>query len=158
MSVYLVARSLHIGAMFLTLILIIATEPLFVSAARAQNITQLAQRYRLAQRLQQFSQLTTLVGLVAGVVLVVLAGWNPLAPWLLATYSLLVVMSIIGRIGMVSWQRQVHTAFQLGEGHIMLADVRALLGDRRALAARVAVIAIFITIILVMREKPSFGW
>ena len=101
MSVYLVARSMHILAMVLTLTLIMATEPLFVSAARAQDIKHLAQCYRLTQRLQQFSQLTTLVGLVAGVVLVVLAGWNPFAPWLLVTYSLLVVMSIIGRIGMV---------------------------------------------------------
>src|SRR3712207_2664387 len=158
MSVYLAARSMHIVAMFLTLTLIMATEPLFVSAARAQNIEQLAQRYRLAQRLQQFSQLTTLIGLVAGVVLVVLAGWNPLAPWLLVTYSLLVVMSIIGRIGMVPWQRQMHNALQLSEGHIVLADVRALLADRRAFVARFAVIAIFVAVVVVMQEKPSFGW
>ncbi len=158
MSLYLVVRSMHIVAMFLTLTLIMATEPLFLSAARAQDIKQLAQRYRLAQRLQQFSQLTTLVGLVAGVILVVLAGWNPLAPWLLVTYSLLMVKSIIGRIGMVPWQRQLHSAFQLGEGRMVLADVRALLADRCAFVARFAVIAIFITIIVVMREKPSFGW
>ena len=157
MSVYLVARSTHIVAMVLTLTLIMATEPLFVSAARAQDIKHLAQRYRLAQRLQQFSQLTTLVGLVAGVVMVVLAGWNPLAPWLLVTYSLLMVMSIIGRIGMVPWQRQMHHALHLSEGHMVLADVRALVADRRAIAARFAVIAIFIMIIIVMREKPSFG-
>jgi uncharacterized membrane protein len=158
MSLYLVARSMHIVAMFLTIMLIMGAEPLFLSAARAPDIAQLEQRYRMAQRLLQFSQVTMLVGLLAGVALVVMAGWDPLAPWLLVTYGLLVVMSVIGRMGTGPWQQHVQRVLQPSAGSVGVADVRALLADRRALLARVAVIVIFLTIIAVMRAKPSFGF
>src|SRR5688500_11737863 len=98
MNLYLIVRSTHIFAMLLTIVLTIAAEPLFLTATRARSLAQLERRYLLAHRVLQLSQFTMLVGLLAAVTLVVLAGWNPLAPWLLATYGLLALMSVIGRV------------------------------------------------------------
>jgi hypothetical protein len=98
MNIYLIARSTHIFAMMLTIVLTIAAEPLFLSAVYARSIAYVERLYRLAERVLQLAQLTMLIGLLAAVTMVVQAGWNPFAPWLLATYGLLALMSIIGRI------------------------------------------------------------
>ncbi len=156
MGLYLMVRLIHVVAMLLTVLLMMAAEPVFLAAARAANVEQMERRYRLAQRLLRVTQLTMLIGLLAGVALVVLGGWSPLAPWLVAAYGLLVLMSIVGRVS-TSWQQQVQSALQAGVGGVAQADLRAILTDRRAILARWAVIAIFLTIIAVMRTKLSFG-
>ena len=82
MNLYLVLRSTHISSMLLTILLTMAAEPLYLLAARGPSIMEVQRRYRLAERVRQFSQLTMLGGLLTGLGMVVLAGWNPLAPWL----------------------------------------------------------------------------
>ncbi len=156
MNLYPVVRSTHVTAMLVTIVLILATEPLVLAAARVRSIEQVEWLYRLARRLQQISQVTTLVGLLAGITMVIMAGWNPLAPWLVATYGLIVLMNGVGRIGN-DWWRQLEGALRMGASGASIADVRAVLADRRALFARLAVIAIFFTIVALMQQKPSFG-
>ena len=108
MNIYLIARSTHIFAMMLTIVLVIAAEPLFLSAAHARSIAYVERLYHLAERVLQLAQLTTSIGLLAAVTMVVLASWNPFAPWLLATYGLLALMSLIGRVS-TAWRSQVQT-------------------------------------------------
>ncbi len=122
----------------------------------ARSIGQVEVVYRLSRRLEQLAQLTTLIGLLAGIAMVVMAGWSPFAPWLVATYGLLALMRGIGRVGK-AWRRQLEGALQFDGGSGALVDVRSVLVDRRALLARLAIIVIFFTIIAVMRAKPSFG-
>ena len=156
MGLYLTVRLTHVVAMLLTVLLMMAAEPVFLAAARATTVAQMERRYRLAQRLLRVTQLTMLIGLLAGVALVVIGGWSPLAPWLVAAYGLLVLMSIVGRVS-TRWQQQVQGALQPGVGTVAQAGLHAILTDRRATLARWAVIALFLTIIAVMRTKLSFG-
>ncbi len=156
MNLYLIVRSTHVTAMLVTVVLTLATEPLVLTAARVRSIEQVEWLYHLSRRLQQLSQLTTLIGLLAGITLVALAGWSPFAPWLVATYGLLVLMNVVGRVGN-DWQRRLEGALRLDEGGAALADVRSVLVDRRALLARLAIITIFFMIMMLMQEKPSFG-
>ncbi len=149
MSLYLIARSTHIFAMMLTIVLVIAVEPVFLHAARASDVAQVERRYRLTEQLRQLSQLMTLVGLIAAVTMVVLGGWNPLAPWLLATYGLLALMSVVGRTA-TSWHQQIQAVLQPDGSGRALANVRGLLLDRRALLARVTIIAILFTMLVVV--------
>jgi uncharacterized membrane protein len=158
MNLYLLARSSHIFAMFLTFALIIGVEPLFMYAARAGTLEEMKRRYRVVQHLLQLSQLTTMVGLLAALAMLLLAGWSPFAPWLVATYGLLVLMSVVGSVGAGAWQRQLHGLMGAQAGITARAAMYELLVDRRALVARWAIIAIFLLIMIVMREKPSFGW
>ncbi len=106
MNLYLILRSTHVTAMLLTVVLILAVEPLVWTAARARSIGQVEVLYRLSRQLEQLSQLTTLIGLLAGISMVVMAGWSPFAPWLVATYGLLALMRGIGRVGK-AWRRQL---------------------------------------------------
>ncbi len=156
MNLYLILRSTHVTAMLLTVVLILAVEPLIWTAARARSIGQVELLYRLSRQLEQLSQLTTLIGLLAGISMVVMAGWSPFAPWLVTTYGLLALMSGVGRVNK-EWHRRLEGALQLDGGGGAQLDVRSVLVDRRALLARLAIIAIFFTIIAVMRAKPSFG-
>jgi uncharacterized membrane protein len=155
MNLYLVLRSTHISTMLLTILLTMAAEPLYLLAARGRSTIEVQRRYRLAERVRQVSQLTMLGGLLTGLGMVVLAGWNPFAPWLLATYGLLVLMSVIGRAA-TAWQGQVRSLLA-ASGGAAVADTQALLVDRRALVARLAIIAIFWTIRILMNQKPTFG-
>ncbi len=160
MNLYLIVRSTHVTAMLLTLVLTMATEPLVLMAARAHSIEQLERLYRLSRRFQQLSQLTTMIGLLAGITMVVMARWNPLAPWLVATYGLLALMSVVGRAGN-DWRRRLDGALRIDgalglDGGAVLADVRSVLVDRHALLSRLAVIAIFFAIMMLMQQKPSF--
>lgn len=156
MNLYVVIRSTHVTAMLLTVIFTMAVEPLVLVAARVQSLTQVEWLYRLSRRLEQLSQLTTLIGLLAGITMVVMAGWSLFEPWLVATYGLLGLMSVVGRVGN-AWRRQLEGALRLDIGGGVLADVRSVLVDRRALLARLSIIAIFFTIMMLMQEKPSFG-
>ena len=156
MNLYLIVRSTHVTAMLLTVVLTLATEPLVLTAAHVRRVRQVEWLYRLLRWLQQLSQITTLIGLLAGITMVAMAGWSPLAPWLVATYGLLVLMSVVGRVGN-DWRRRLEGALRIDGGGAALADVRSILVDRRALLARLAVIAIFFMIMMLMAEKPSFG-
>ena len=67
MNLYLLLRSTHVTAMLLTIVLILAVEPLVWTAARARSIGQVEVVCRLSRRLEQLAQLTTLIGLLAGI-------------------------------------------------------------------------------------------
>ena len=155
---YLIVRQTHIFAMSLSLILAIAAEPLLLAIARAWSIEQVERRYRLARGFLQLSDLTRFAGFLAGIALVIMGRWNPLAPWLVATYGLFALMDVLGRVGTRPWQRQLRNMLQPQAGGAGLADVREILADRRAMLARWAIIAILLTIMTLMRTKPSFGF
>ncbi len=93
-----------------------------------------------------------------GITPVIQAGWNPFAPWLLATYGLLVLMGLVGKYGTDGWKRQLQSSLQSSRGGAALNNVRGLVTDRRALLARLTIIAIFLVIMALMDQKPSFGW
>src|SRR5919199_2576247 len=129
MGVYLMVRLTHVVAMVLTLLLMLPAEPVFLTAARAETVEQMERRSRLAQRLLRVTQLTMLIGLLAGVALVVIAGWSPLAAWLVVAYGLLVLMSVVGRVS-THWQQQLQRALQSDAAAVVPADVRSLLMER----------------------------
>src|SRR3712207_5335945 len=105
-------------------------------AARAGTIEEMKRRYSVVQQLLQLSQLTTMVGLLAALAMLLLAGWSPFAPWLVATYGLLVLMSVVGSIGTGAWQRQLHGLMRADAVITARAAMYDLLVDRRALVAR----------------------
>ncbi len=157
MNIYLLLRSTHVFAMFLSLVLAIGTELLLLLAGRVWNIEELERRYRSAQRLLQIANYAVFAGFLAGIALVVRGGWNPLTPWLVASYFLFALMDVIGRASTRPWQQQLHQSFDVGTGGTTTADIHALLADRRAMLARWAIIALLLTIMALMRLTPSFG-
>ncbi len=57
-----------------------------------------------------------LAGLVAAIILVIQAVWNPFAPWLVATYCLLVLMSVVGKFGTDGWIRHFQSSLRFSWG------------------------------------------
>jgi uncharacterized membrane protein SirB2 len=157
MSMYVALRVAHILAWVLTLALLLLAELLVWHAARASTLQQLHTRYRWTQRVQKLTTPLTILGLLAGIALVGLGGWQPFAPWLVVSYSLIVAMIVVGNVGQDPWQRRLDRMLYESKDAGSVAVLRTALRDLRALVARLLVLALLLSVIMVMNLKPSFG-
>lgn len=157
MTIYLALRVTHILAWVLTFVLLILGEFLVWYAARASTAEQLHARYRWTRRIQTISGPLTPIGLIAGIALVGLGGWRPFAPWLVVSYSLIVGMIIVDSIGQNPWQRHLKEIMDEPRNAGAFATQRMTLRDRRALVARLLVLMLLLSVIVVMNQKPTFG-
>jgi hypothetical protein len=158
MSVYFALRVTHILAWVLTFALLLLGELLLRYAAQASAVDQLYTRYRWTHRVQTLTTPLTVIGLLAGVALVTLGGWPPLAPWLVVSYGLIVAMIVVEHVGQDPWQRRLNHIMHESKDAESLAVQRTALRDRRAFVARLLMLAILLSVIMVMNQKPSFGF
>lgn len=93
-------------------------------------------------------------GVLAGIVLVILGGWSLLTPWLVASIALIVALMAVERKFVRPWAARAQTALL---GAISAVDVKAFAADRRAMAGRLATIALFALIIALMIAKPELN-
>ena len=156
MNLYLLLRQTHILSMLVSIVLAVGAEPVLMTAASLGQVEHLAQRYRRADLLLKAADLTRFLGFIAGIALVIIGGWNPLAPWLVASFSLFVLMDLVGRIGTRPWQRRLHGMLVPANGTALI-DLQGILAERRAMFARWSIIALVLVIMILMRQKPSFG-
>ena len=156
MNLYLLLRQTHILSMLVSIVLAVAAEPLLMTAASLGQVEHLAQRYRRADLLLKASDLTRFLGFIAGIALVIIGGWNPLAPWLVAAFSLFILMDLVGRIGTRPWQRRLHGMLVPDNGAALI-DLQGIIAEHRAMFARWLILALLLVIMALMRQKPSFG-
>jgi hypothetical protein len=155
MNLYLLVRQTHVLSMVVSLVLAVIAEALLLRAAY-MGVEHVAHRWRVAERVLKVSDLTRFLGFFAGIALVIIGGWNPLAPWLVAAYGIFIVMDVVGRVGTRPWQRQLHGMLAHANGTPM-SDLRGLIAEPRAMLARWSIVALLLVIMLLMRQKPSFG-
>jgi hypothetical protein len=139
--------AMHRGAMLAALLAFLAAELLLLLArcgARAPAA--------IAVRAGGAGNLIAGLGLAAGVVLLVLGGWSPLTPWLVASFGLIgTLMAVRGRL-VRPWEARLLSLLESGASS---ATVQACAADRPALIGRVAVIALFCLIAGLMATKPD---
>ncbi len=87
MNLYLLVRQTHVLSMVVSLVLAVIAEALLIRAACIGQVERLARRCHVAERVLKVSDLTRFLGFLAGIALVIIGGWNPLAPWLVAAYG-----------------------------------------------------------------------
>ena len=156
MNLYLFVRQTHIVSMMRSIVLAVAAEPLLMTAPHLGQVERLVQRYRHANLLLKAADLTRFLGFLAGIVLVIMGGWSPLAPWLVAAFSLFVLTDVIGRIGTRPWQHQLQGMLAQANGAVV-GDLQGRLAQPRAMFARWFILALLLVIMVLMRQKPSFG-
>jgi uncharacterized membrane protein len=156
MNLYLLVRQTHILSMLVSLVLAVGAEFLLISIVRLVQDAHVEQRYRLAEHVLKVSDLTRFLGFLAGIALIIIGGWNPFAPWLVAAVGLFILMDVVGRVGMRPWQRQLQEMLA-DAGGTGVADLRGVVTESRAMVARWSIIALLLVIMVLMRQKPSFG-
>ena len=156
MNLYLLVRQMHILSMVVSLVLAVIAEALLIRAARMGKVEQLAHRCRVAERVLKVSDLTRFLGFLAGIALVIIGGWNPLAPWLIVAYGIFILMDVVGRVGTRPWQRQLQGMLAHANGPA-IGDLRGLIAEPQAMLARWSIVALLLVIMVLMRQKPSFG-
>ncbi|TPL71621.1 hypothetical protein [Mesorhizobium sp. B2-3-15] len=138
---------IHLYAMCTALLLFVAAEFLLLAARRGYR-----RPARMAFLASRLAGPLTGAGVLAGIVLVVLGGWSLLTPWLVASIALIGALMAVEHTFVRPW------AMRGQMGHRGSAvDVKALAADSRAMAGRLAVIALFALIIALMVAKPELN-
>ena len=156
MNLYLLVRQTHVLSMVVSLVLAVIAEALLIRAACIGQVEPLARRCHVAERVLKVSDRTRFLGFLAGIALVIIGGWNPLAPWLVAAYGIFILMDVVGRVGTRPWLRQLQWMLAHPNGAAM-SDLRRLIAEPRAMLARWSIVALVLVIMVLMRQKPSFG-
>jgi uncharacterized membrane protein len=128
----------------------------FESARRRVSPGEIALLLGLARIGALLVVVGTLVVLAFGLWLVHLGDWGYGAGWVDAAIALLVVAALLGAAGGQTPKRARVLASRLaGAGQPMSDELRALLGDRRALAVNYASALLILAIVVLMVWKPG---
>lgn len=93
------------------------------------------------------------LGVLGGIALVYLGGWPLTTPWLLASLVLIAALMGVGRLWVSPWESRIRAAL----ADNATRDAKALAADGRAFAGRVAVIALFVCVAMLMAMKPDIA-
>ncbi len=151
-TLYPTLKSLHATLMIAAFVLTFASEILLLSGAYLQSAPKL---YRWSQRVGKYSSPLAMLGLLAGVLTALSAGWNLLTPWLVLAYVLIALTFVIGGKLVLPWEKRAEELLARSEG-ASVAELQKLLRERKAIVGRWAVVLILVGIMLVMRVKPTF--
>jgi len=146
---YSTVLMVHTGATLAALLSFMAGELFLAMARRGQW-----QPARMALLADRSAHLLLNLGVLAGIVLVFLGGWPLWTPWLLAAFAVIAAAMVVQKKFVAPWQTRIESA--LG-GEAAGAQVEAFAGEKSALIARVAVIALFGVVAALMTTKPSFA-
>lgn len=138
---------IHAAAMGTAFLLFAARELLFITASRGQIGAA-----KLALTANRIAGLLTGIGIAGGIGLIVLGGWPLSTPWLLVSFTLIATLMVVESRFVRPWEAQVQPALQ---GAIDKIEIRALLGNKRALGGRLASILLFALVIALMVVKPD---
>lgn len=144
---YTTVVAIHAGAMYSALVLLVLCEVALL-LARDGRITPV----NFALLASRVGGALMGLGLVAGIALVILGGWSLLTPWLLLAFALIAALVVVeGRL-VRPWETRLRPALRSASAETALPTI---VTDRRALAGRLTMIALFALIILTMRTKPD---
>jgi len=105
----------------------------------------------LAVKSSRISGYLVLIGLIAGIALVVLGGWSLITPWLVISFLLIACLIAVESAFISPWQAQLK---RMIEKEDYTTDLSVLLSNPRAQAGRAAMILIFVLIFVLMMTKP----
>lgn len=140
---------IHAGGMGLALLMFVAGELLLIPARKG-----LPTPARMALHVNGLGGIATTIGVLAGIALFIVGGW-PLTPWLITSLVLIALLMLVERRFVTPWQKRARPTRR---GMATSDEVKALARDGRALLGRLATIALFSLIALLMVTKPQLGF
>ncbi|MGH8085089.1 MAG: hypothetical protein ACREPV_07415 [Lysobacter sp.] len=140
---------IHASTMAAAIALTVLSELLLLAARSGRGGPA-----RMAFRANRVGSVLITAGLVSGIAVLVLGGWPLWTPWLLVSLALIVAMAVIERRFVQPWQTLSAPVLRrdaAGPG------IRAVATDTQGLLGRMAVIALFAAISVLMVVKPTLA-
>ena len=147
---------LHIFTMFLAVALSVGSEVVLHQVASTENVTTIRTAFKAAQPIGKAIPMVYGIGFLLGIIAAIVASFNLLAPWLLISYVLFVVSSVLGGRVIGGWAEKVQQGAEANQGDVPSEDLKALLHDKRATQGMIANLVTVALIIAMMVFKP-FG-
>jgi uncharacterized membrane protein len=147
---------LHIFAMFLAVALSVGSELVLHRVAATENVTAIRTVFGVAKPIEKAIPMVYGIGFLLGIVAAIVASFNLLALWLLISYVLFIVSSILGGRVVGGWAEKVEHAAAQNQGDAPSEELKALLHDKRAMQGIIANLLVIALIIGMMVFKP-FG-
>jgi len=145
----------HIATLFMSFAVLWATDLLFWQAARRGDVAALRTIARYGNRIIPIGIGLFFTGLGFGVVNAIVGRWNLLAPWLLITYGLIVVMFVLGLfVETPMLDRIARRAEAEADAAEPSAELRRLMADNRPIVLTAISWVLWIVVIFVMVLKP----
>lgn len=138
---------IHAAAMGTALTLLLASEFLLLLGRRGTR-----KPVALAFLSSRIAGPLVMIGIVAGIALVFIGGWSLLTPWLVISLILIAMLVVVEAKFVREWQARAQAALRdaaTGPG------VEAVVGERRALYGRLAMLTIFALVAVLMTMKAD---
>jgi plastocyanin len=152
-SLYPILKTIHATAMTIAFVMLVLREIMLLSGGYLQAAPRL---YRRSKRIAKVSEPLAMGGILAGVLTALVGGWNLLTPWLVLAYALIASTFIFGGKFILPWEKRLE-ALEASPDGLTTAAIQPILRERRALFGRWLMIVIILSVMVVMRTKPSFG-
>ena len=147
---------LHVFTMFLAVALAVGSELVLHRVAATENVAAIRTIFGAAKPLVKAIPMAYGIGFLLGIVAAIVASFNLLAPWLLISYVLFIITSVLGGRVIGGWAEKVEQAAAQNQGDTPSAELKALLHDQRATQGIIANLIVIALIIAMMVFKP-FG-
>jgi hypothetical protein len=145
---------LHIFVMFLAVAVSVGSEVVLHRIAATENVAAIRTAFGVAQPIGKAAPMIYGVGFLLGLIAAVVASFNLLAPWLLISYVLFIVSSVLGGSVVGKWMINVGRAAAQNQGDTPSAELKALLHDKRAMQGMIANLVVVALIVAMMVFKP----
>ncbi len=147
---------LHIVTMFTAVALSLGVQLIVYRVATTGNVAAIRTAFGVAQPIGRAAPMVYGVGFLFGLIAAITGSFNLLAPWLLISYVLFVISSVISVRSVGGWMAQVGRAAALNQGDAPSTELQGLLHDKRATQGMIANLVVVAVIIALMVFKP-FG-
>jgi plastocyanin len=151
-SLYPILKTIHATAMTIAFVMLVVREIMLLSGGYLQAAPRL---YRWSKRIAKVSEPLALGGLLAGVLTALVGGWDLLTPWLVLAYVLIASTFIFGGKFILPWEKRLE-ALEASPDGLTTAAIQPILRERGAMFGRWLMIVIILSVMVVMRTKPSF--
>ena len=151
-------KLVHILAMFAAFGLLLVPLFLLLGVGRSGDVHAAKAIYTPSKALGRLGFAFFFVGLAGGFATMVTAGWSDTAPWLVATYVLLVLVAVLDATVMGPWRKRVERALaSLGPGSAPPVELADVFRHPRPVLYGWATTLALLAIVSLMVLKPSFG-
>ncbi len=147
---------LHIITMFLAVALSVGPGLILQRIAATENVPAIRAAFGAAQPLGRIAPMVYGVGFLLGIIAAIVASYNLLKPWLLISYVLFVISSVLGARVTNGWVANVSRAAETNSGDTPSAELKQLLHNKGAQQGLIANLVVIALIIVMMVFKP-FG-
>jgi hypothetical protein len=148
-------KFLHVALMFAAVTVGVGAAIMLHRVGHTRDVLAIRRVFSLAPWFERISVILFGLGVLFGFSSVVLGIFNPLAPWLLIAYALVLAAGLNGSLVLGAWTKRVQALSLVSQTERPSPELDMALGSKIALIALIVDILLFFAIIFVMIAKPG---